>query len=81
MVADYPICLISVFRFPGHQLATTIRPFTYEPSGIAIPANDPLLVNWLDNFFVSFKGSGELERLTRHWLENGDWVKDLPEIK
>ena len=81
MVADYPICLISVFRFPGHRLATTIKPFTYEPIGIALPGNDPLMVNWLHNFFVSFKGSGELERLTRKWLENGDWVKDLPEIK
>jgi polar amino acid transport system substrate-binding protein len=81
MVADYPICLISVFRFPNQSLATTLKPFTYEPIGIAIPANDPLLVNWLNNFFISFKGSGELERLTNKWLENGSWIKQLPEIK
>ncbi len=81
MVADYPICLISVYRFPDDSLATTLKPFTYEPIGIAIPANDPLLVNWLNNFFISFKGSGELERLTGKWLENGSWVKQLPEIK
>ncbi len=81
MVADYPICLISVYRFPDHNLATTVRPFTYEPIGIAVAGDDPLLVNWLNNFFVSFKGSGELKRLTNRWLENGAWIKKLPEIK
>jgi polar amino acid transport system substrate-binding protein len=81
MVADYPICLISVFRFPSYELSTTLKPFTYEPIGIAVSGDDPLLVNWLNNFFVSFKGSGELKRLTQRWLENGAWVKELPEIK
>jgi len=39
-----------------------LKPFTFDPIDIAIPANDPLLVNWLQNFFISFKGSGKLIR-------------------
>ena len=81
LVADYPICLISTFRYPEHELSTMLKPFTFEPIGIAIPANDPLLVNWLQNFFISFKGSGELERITKYWLDNGAWLKLLPEVE
>jgi polar amino acid transport system substrate-binding protein len=81
LVADYPICLISTFRYPEEELSTMLKPFTFEPIGIAAPANDPLLVNWLNNFLVSFKSSGELKRVTDYWLGNGEWVKRLPEIK
>ncbi|MCD6533014.1 MAG: transporter substrate-binding domain-containing protein [Deltaproteobacteria bacterium] len=81
LVADYPICLISTFRYPEAELSTMLKPFTFEPIGIAIPANDPLLVNWLQNFFISFKGSGELERITKHWLDNGSWLELLPEVE
>ena len=80
LVADYPICLISTFRYPEEELSTMLKPFTFEPIGIAAPANDPLLVNWLNNFLISFKGSGELKRITDYWLDNDEWVKRLPEI-
>ncbi len=81
LVADYPICLITAFRFPEQELSTMLKPFTFEPIGIAAPANDPLLVNWLNNLLISFKGSGELKRVTDFWLENGDWVKKLPDVE
>ena len=81
LVADYPICLISTFRYPEAELSTMLKPFTFEPIGIAIPGNDPLLVNWLQNFFISFKGSGELERITRYWLDDGSWLELLPKVE
>ncbi len=81
LVADYPICLISTFRYPEEELSTMLKPFTFEPIGIAAPANDPLLVNWLNNFLISFKGSGELKKVTNYWLNNDEWVKRLPDIK
>jgi ABC-type amino acid transport substrate-binding protein len=31
--------------------------------GIAVPANDPLLVSWVDNYLNKLKESGELEAL------------------
>jgi polar amino acid transport system substrate-binding protein len=78
LVADYPICVISVFRYPGAELATLLTPLTYEPIGIALPANDPLLINLVENFLEAFEGSGELEDLRQRWFENGSWLRKLP---
>ncbi|MCD6292403.1 MAG: transporter substrate-binding domain-containing protein [Deltaproteobacteria bacterium] len=81
LVADYPICLISTFRYPEAELSTMLKPFTFEPIGIAVTADDPLLINWLQNFFTSFNGSGELERTTQRWLDNGSWLDLLPKVE
>jgi len=78
MVADYPICVISVFRYPDAELATLLTPLTYEPLGIALPANDSLLINLVENFLEAFEGSGELEELRERWFENGSWLRKLP---
>ena len=79
MIADYPICLLSVIRYPKHNLFSVIPPYTYEPIGIAIQKGDPLLVNWLENFLNTLSGSGELKELRDKWFENSSWIKQLPE--
>lgn len=78
MVADYPFCEVSAFRYPEKKLATADKPFTYEPLGIALPANDPLLVNWVENFLMTFKGSNGLKALTERWFKNPSWLSELP---
>ena len=78
LVADYPICVVSLLRYPDADLLSLITPFTYEPIGIALPGNDPLLINWLENFLDSLEGSGRIEMLEERWFENADWVKKLP---
>ena len=78
MVADYPICVISVFRYPDAELATLLTPLTYEPIGIALPANDSLLINLVENFLEAFEGSGELDELRERWFEDGSWLRKLP---
>ena len=78
LVADYTICAVSVFRYPDQQLTTLTKPMTYEPIGIAVTANDPLLVNWIENFLTAMKGSGELEGLQNRWIKNASWLKLLP---
>ncbi|MEN8244632.1 MAG: transporter substrate-binding domain-containing protein [Thermodesulfobacteriota bacterium] len=79
LVADYPICLVSVFRYPEEGLLTVVTPLTYEPIGIAIPPNDPLLVNWLENFLDTMKVSGNLESIADYWLEDASWMDNLKE--
>jgi len=79
LVADYPICLVSVFRYPEEGLLTVVTPLTYEPIGIAVPPNDPLLVNWLDNFLDTMKVSGNLESIADYWLEDASWMDNLKE--
>ena len=78
MVADYPICMVSVHRYPEDGLATLTKPISYEPIGVALPANDPLLVNWLQNFFNYLEKTGELELLIQRWLKETSWVSQLP---
>ena len=78
MIADFSICIVSVLRYPDQGLFTLINPFTYEPLGIAVPANDPLLVNWVENFLNRLEGSGELEAIKTKWFEDAFWLKHLP---
>lgn len=73
MIADYPICLISVFRYPDKGLASLVPPFTYEPVGIALPGNDPLLVNLVQNFLNTLERSGKLEQLKDQWFKDTSW--------
>jgi len=78
MVADHPICVVSVARYPQDDLFTIISPFTYEPIGIALPARDPLFVNLVENFLHTLQGSGALENLKERWFQKGDWWDRLP---
>jgi polar amino acid transport system substrate-binding protein len=78
MIADYPICVVSVFRYPQAGLLSVVTPITYEPVGIAVPAGDPLLVNWLENFMASLEESGMFEVLQKRWFTKGDWLNKLP---
>ncbi len=77
MIADYPICVVSVFRYPEAGLLSVITPLTYEPIGIAIPANDPLLMNWTTNTLNSIEASGNLDQLRLKWFARGAWLDKL----
>jgi polar amino acid transport system substrate-binding protein len=76
MVADYPICVISVFRYPDQGLLSVITPFTYEPIGIAMP-QDPALMNWMQNFLSILEGTGRLDDLETRWFENASWLNEM----
>jgi len=78
MIADYPICLLSVIRNSDHNLISVVPPFTYEPIGIAIQKNDTLLANWLENFLGTMAGSGDLKELQEKWFKGGSWIDRLP---
>jgi len=78
LVADYPICVISLVRYPDRGLMSVITPFTYEPLGIAVPANDPHLINWTGNFLGLLEGSGKMKMLKQRWFEDGSWLNELP---
>ena len=77
MIADYPICIVSVFRYPEADLLSVVTQLTYEPIGIAIPANDPLLMNWTRNTLDNIEGSGTLDELKLKWFAEGDWLNKL----
>ena len=78
MVADYPICVVSVFRYPNKGLLSVVTTLTYEPIGVGVPAGDPLLVNWVENFMGIAEKTGLLEGLKGKWLLRADWLHRLP---
>jgi polar amino acid transport system substrate-binding protein len=78
MVADYPICVVSIFRYPNQGLLSVITTLTYEPIGVGVPAGDPLLVNWVENFMGIAEQTGLLEGLKQKWLLRADWLHRLP---
>jgi polar amino acid transport system substrate-binding protein len=78
MVADYPICVVSVFRYPNQGLLSAVTTLTYEPIGVGVPAGDPLLVNWVENFMGIAEETGLLQELQENWLLQADWLNRLP---
>jgi polar amino acid transport system substrate-binding protein len=78
MIADFPICIVAVYRNPAAGLVSVVAPITYEPIGIAVPKGDPHLLNWLGNFLYSIEKAGYFEALKEKWFENPTW---LPQMK
>ena len=77
MLADHPICLVSIVRYPEHELFTIVAPFTYEPIGAALPPNDPLFINLVQNFFNTLEDSGAMDNLIDYWVENPGWINQM----
>jgi len=78
LVADFPTCEVATLRHPEADLATPTTPFTVEPLGIALPADDPLLVNLVENYLTTLADTGTLTLLKVRWFSYGSWVDELP---
>jgi polar amino acid transport system substrate-binding protein len=78
MVADYPICVVSVFRYPDQGLLSVVTTLTYEPIGVGVQAGDPLLINWVENFMGIAGETGLLQELKEKWFGKADWLLRLP---
>ncbi len=78
LVADMPICLLTVMRYPNDGFATLNQPLTLEPIGIALPAGDTQLLNLVQNYMTALEGTGIMQGLRQNWLENGSWIAALP---
>ncbi|UCE89586.1 MAG: transporter substrate-binding domain-containing protein [Pseudomonadota bacterium] len=78
LVADFAICMVSLLRYPDAGFVSSFTPLTFEPLGVALPAGDPLLVNWMENFLAMLTATGRMEELEDRWLENAAWLEQLP---
>jgi len=78
MVADYPICVLSVLRHPDAGLAVSDSPLTIEPIGIALPPREFLMHNMIENYLSALDMTGVLEELESRWFEDGSWLIRLP---
>jgi polar amino acid transport system substrate-binding protein len=78
MIADFPICQLSVLRHPEAGLSTVMTPFTIEPLGIALPADDPLFINLIENYLSTIENTGLLVQFKAKWFSDGSWISELP---
>ena len=78
LVADYPICVLSVLRHQDAGLATLEEPLTMEPIGIALTPDAFQLHNLLDNYLNALQISGILASLEEKWFQDGSWLFRLP---
>ena len=78
MVADFPICALSVLRHQDKGLVTLTEPLTIEPIGIALPPGDSLLLNMVENYLAALAVSDLLTELEAKWFEDASWLIHLP---
>jgi len=77
MVADYPACAYAVLRYGADGLVMLNRPMTIEPIGIALPIDDGLFINLVDNYLESLEVSGILAKMEEKWFENPYWLLEI----
>jgi len=77
MVADKPICVITVLKYQGKDLVTTEEPLTIEPIGMALPPGDPQFLNLVENYLASMELSGTLQLLEKKWFNDGSWMLNV----
>jgi polar amino acid transport system substrate-binding protein len=68
MLTDFPVCLSIMQRYPDSGFQSVTSLLTYEPIGIALPANDPLFANLAENFLVRAESVGVIEVITKKWF-------------
>jgi polar amino acid transport system substrate-binding protein len=78
MVADMPICHLTAYRYADAGLVSLTKSLSWEPLGIAIPPNDLLLLNWLQNFLNTLDKDGSLGRIGDRWFKDSSWISRLP---
>lgn len=78
LVADMPVCVLSVARYPEAGLTTLERPLTVEPVGIAVSKDDPQFFNLVDNYLRAYEKTGILSKIREKWFENTSWIAALP---
>ncbi|MBN1552080.1 transporter substrate-binding domain-containing protein [bacterium] len=78
MLADFPICVLSLLRYPDSGLAILDDLFTIEPIGITLPPNAFQLHNLIENYLSALQIGGILENLEKKWFQDGSWLIRLP---
>lgn len=68
MLTEFPICMSATKKHADKGFVSIFSTLTYEPIGIALPSNDPLLINWTENFLERIDQVGLMELLVNKWL-------------
>ncbi len=77
MVADKPICVVTIMKNQGKDLVMSEKPLTIEPIGMALPSDDPQFLNLVENYISSLQLSGTLPLLEQTWFQDGAWMLNV----
>ena len=77
LVADFPICLVTMLRYQDQGLVTLDEPLTIEPIGMALPSGEQQFLNLVENYLNALELSGALELLDQIWFEDGQWLLNM----
>lgn len=77
LVADFPFCVISAMKYANEGVVALDQPLTIEPIGAALPKNDPLFLNLVQNYMNSLELAGVFDLLSARWLEDGMWMLEV----
>jgi polar amino acid transport system substrate-binding protein len=77
MVADKPICVVTMMKNQGKDLVISDKPLTIEPIGMALPSDDPQFLNLVENYIASLELSGTLPLLEKMWFQDGAWMLNV----
>ncbi len=77
VIADYQTCALARLQHPDADLEHLEETLTVEPMGIAIPPEDTLLANLLENYLEALHLNGGLEKIREFWFEDEAWIEDL----
>ena len=77
MVADKPICVVTIMKNQGKDLVTSDKPLTIEAIGVALPSDDPQFLNLVENYISSLELSGTLPLLEKTWFQDGAWMLNV----
>ena len=75
LLTDYPVCLAVLKANPDAGFVSVFSLLTYEPIGIALPAQDPLFVNWTENFLDRLQGTNGLKEFGTRWFGKAKLVQ------
>jgi len=68
LLTDYPVCMSILQSNPEAGFVSAFSKLTYEPIGIAVPANDAHFINWTENFLQRATQTGLLNAFGHKWL-------------
>lgn len=78
LIADMPITVLNVLRYPNAGLITLQSPLSIEPFGIAVSQEDKQFIQLVENYLDTFGKMGLLNKLRKKWFEDKSWIAALP---
>lgn len=70
LLSEYPTCALMTSAHKEDGFISAFSNLTYEPIGIALPADDAHFINWTRNFMQRMQVTNTLKMLAEKWLSD-----------